>query len=592
MLAAALASPAAAAPLPRPGTPWIALETPALSVLSNASPEATHRLLAELESFRRALGVLLGEQTTASAVPTLVYLFRDGGDFATYDAERPECRGERCAAGWFLATRQVNLVAVDASVAEAARVALHEYVHFLVENTAPGLPLWLDEGLAEFYSTFEVTRRGAAVGRPIESHVRLLAQGRPPRLAELFTVGHEAPAGGGHERSALFYAEAWALTHYLLVGDERRAPAGAELVARLAAGESEESAFRATLGLELRDLERALAVYVRGPRFAYRILPYAATPEPGVPPARTVARAEALGRLGYLLAQFGDRALAAAEEHCAAALEAGPGEGWAQLGLAHVALTRGEGEAAVEWAAAAAGAAPAEPLAHELLGTAVLDGLRAREPADPAADAAAVELARASFARALEGAPGFAPALAGLGFSYYWEEDPIPGLPPARAAARLMPHREDLAFDYLALAARAGEVELAREAFGLLERQAARLPQERLATARRVLFEAELVRWQRAIRGPGDYEAALAELDALLARAPDEGVRGEWAAERRELARTVERNRLVALYNRALSLAGAGRHEEAAELLREVAASPLDALLAAEAGALLRRLEG
>jgi tetratricopeptide (TPR) repeat protein len=154
-----------------------------------------------------------------------------------------------------------------------------------------------------------------------------------------------------------------------------------------------------------------------------------------------------------------------------------------------------------------------------------------------------------------------------------------------------MPHREDLVFDYLSLAARAGAVERARAAYDLLARQASRLAPEHLADARRVLFDAELTRWQRGLQGPEDYGEALAHLDELLARAPDEATRQEWANERRELARTVERNRLVEVFNRAVALANGGRPDEARALLQEVVASPLDPLLAMAAQHLLHELE-
>lgn len=578
--------------LPRKGATWIAVDTPAFRVLSNAAEEPTRRLLTDLETFRSALATLLGEATTTAALPTLVYLFRNSEDFSRYDDDLRECRGTRCTAGWFLAARQANLVSIDASAEEAARVALHEYVHFLVENTSPGLPLWLNEGLAEFYSTFRATPRGAEVGRPIENHLRLLREQGLLPLAQLFAVDYNSPLYREHERAGVFYAQSWALTHRLLVGDEERGrEAGGELIARLAAGEAPEPVLAGVLGLGPAELQRSLAAYVRGRLFNYELLPRSAAPVPEDFELRPVARAEALGRLGYLLAQFVDRALAATEEHCAAALAETPSEGWALLGRAQAALTLGDRDAAETLAAAAASASPDEPLAHELLGHALLDRARSLRLSElpPGFDAA--RRARSSFERAVELAPGLAPALAGLGLSYYWDADPTPGLAPSRAAARRMPHREDLVFDYLSLASRAGDVEKAQEAYDLLVRQGSRLAQENLADARSALFQAKLTRWQQGIHGPEDYAAALTELDELLTRAPDAAARQEWADERRELARTVERNELVTLYNRAVALANGGHREEAAELLQRVAASSTDPLLAMEAGELLRRLQ-
>ena len=40
-------------------------------------------------------------------------------------------------------------------------VIFHEYTHLLVDQNVRRLPLWLHEGLAEFYSTFSGSERSA-----------------------------------------------------------------------------------------------------------------------------------------------------------------------------------------------------------------------------------------------------------------------------------------------------------------------------------------------------------------------------------------------------------------------------------------------
>ena len=59
---------------------------------------------------------------------------------------------------------------------EALRTIFHEYVHLVIDNVSEGMPLWLNEGLAEYDSTFQVEDSGrrALVGRAIPSHLQLL----------------------------------------------------------------------------------------------------------------------------------------------------------------------------------------------------------------------------------------------------------------------------------------------------------------------------------------------------------------------------------------------------------------------------------
>ena len=75
----------------------------------------------------------------------------------------------------------MNIVAfADGKRDEMLRTIFHEYVHLVIDNVSDGLPLWLNEGLAEYYSTFlvDAAGTGALVGRAIPAHLELLTHRR------------------------------------------------------------------------------------------------------------------------------------------------------------------------------------------------------------------------------------------------------------------------------------------------------------------------------------------------------------------------------------------------------------------------------
>lgn len=39
---------------------------------------------------------------------------------------------------------------------DTMRIVFHEYSHLITSNVAGSVPVWLNEGLAEFYSTFQL----------------------------------------------------------------------------------------------------------------------------------------------------------------------------------------------------------------------------------------------------------------------------------------------------------------------------------------------------------------------------------------------------------------------------------------------------
>jgi hypothetical protein len=95
----------------------------------------------------------------------------------------------------------------------------HECTHALLHASLPMVPLWLDEGLAEY---FEVAPDERAFDNPHLGSLRwAIALGRCPRLENLEGKGDLSEMGRAE------YRDAWAWVHFLLHGPE---PAREELV--------------------------------------------------------------------------------------------------------------------------------------------------------------------------------------------------------------------------------------------------------------------------------------------------------------------------------------------------------------------------
>jgi tetratricopeptide (TPR) repeat protein len=134
----------------------------------------------------------------------------------------------------------------------------------LLHGTAAGTPVWFDEGLAELYSTFETTADGRAViGAAPRGHVGLLRSQPPLPLETLVAVDHASPLYNEGDKASTFYAQSWALVHYLLLGSGGRdAPSVGAFVRRLAEGESLDRAAE-SLGTTPGRLAQDLDDYVR-----------------------------------------------------------------------------------------------------------------------------------------------------------------------------------------------------------------------------------------------------------------------------------------------------------------------------------------
>jgi hypothetical protein len=165
---------------------------------------ADHRLVRELTAERDDVSRTLG--LACSNEPIAVYLFRDAERYEEFlKCKFPNVPSRRA---FFLETdtRLAVYAHWNDRVAEDLR---HEVAHGYMHSVVPKMPLWLDEGLAEY---FEVPHGLQGLNRP---HVDLLSDmaqhehWRPnlPRLEKL------TEAAQMDQRD---YAESWAWVYFFL----------------------------------------------------------------------------------------------------------------------------------------------------------------------------------------------------------------------------------------------------------------------------------------------------------------------------------------------------------------------------------------
>ena len=206
----------------------------------------------------------------------------------------------------------------------------------MVNNNITNVPLWFNEGLAEYYRTFQITANGklATLGKVDADHVLLLRDHFIP-LADLVKVDHKSPLYNESARQSIFYAESWALVHYLLLGEQQKYVSHAGgFVAALADGASLEDACQRQLGLTGDQLQQLLSRYIRGDMFPMQSARF--TERIGKIddlPVTPVSEAEVHATLGDVLLNMGRTADARVELDRAVALDAGYAPAHTSLGM-------------------------------------------------------------------------------------------------------------------------------------------------------------------------------------------------------------------------------------------------------------------
>lgn len=392
-----------------PGT-WVSVRTQNFLVEGMVEEVELRRVAAQLEAYRAAFSRLLSGAHFDASVPTAVVVFPDDAAYAPF---KPRIGGHvaRGVAGYFQPGTDINYITLtrDEDLVLDPSTLLHEYTHLLVNNHFRAAPLWLKEGLAEFYSTAHLSPDGRRLmlGEAPEHRPRELRRRELLPLQMLLALDQASPTYADPEQRALFYAQSWALVHYLSEARGGRGGALARFTDLLADGAKIEDALRESFGLGVAELEAGLAAYVKRSRYKVGIEEFGRPLDfDAQTSARALSEAEVAARLGDLLLHT-DRE-EDAEAYLVRAVGLDPKLAPARVALGALRLRQNRASEAREHLRQAVESDPRNYLAHYLLADALnRDDAANFERITPKEFEERTEAVRAELRRALELAPRF-----------------------------------------------------------------------------------------------------------------------------------------------------------------------------------------
>lgn len=545
-------TPLRAIPFPAEDGTWIRIRTERFDIISSATADRTRELAADVETLASALvrsnerfapartratvfvfdrrkesqpyfDLLFGQE---NAKPTGVYVRYDGGGTMVVDGSR----------------RGGPLQRNDPGI----RTAMHELMHDLLRQSDSAPPLWLEEGLAEYFSNARVEGDRVTAGDPIREHAAAMARYAPMTLAQLFAVKAESrDATASH-----FYAQSWAAVNWLIGTDQQ---AFFRFLRDVERGTPVADALRTHFDKSTADMESA----IRWRNPVSRTVVLQGTRPATIAAAQTLDRATLLYELGRFLSHISG-AEKETQRHYEEALRIDPNH-------ARTLAAIGNLEAAV--AAAPNDAGVHLLYAETLLTTAIGPFAGIFEPAG--GDREKFRKARALAQKALtldltnvDAGEGTAHGV--IGTSYLVEHDLAPGIAELERARTLIPQRMDFALNLYAMYLQSGDREKAAALFTNVFEKAR--DQQTMFAARNALVVSETNR-ANALATTGKLDEAAVIIRQLASTMTDPHGRREMEQHAAKLEATSEVNRHIQQYNEAIALANKGKNRDAIKLL-------------------------
>jgi tetratricopeptide (TPR) repeat protein len=328
---------------PLPANPWIRLTTPDFELYTTAGEKAGREAMQHFEEVR---GFFLKASPirSTSDFPVRIFLFRSLEEYRPYGMNE-------ISSALFASDAMRDYILVSSPSPADFPLAIHEYLHLILRHSGLKLPVWLNEGWADLYSTMRPMGKETAVGDLLPNRMAELEREKWLDFDTLTRVDARSPIYNETARAGIFYAESWALTHMLYLSPEYQDNFG-KFVLALNGGKSFPEALQIAWGRTPAAVFADLRAYfvrkkIFGRAFATSLEKAGDQPVlSAVPdfdarlaladllvatgktdPARTEyerldkeqpGRPEVAGSMGYLALRLGDRATA--REHFAKAL--------------------------------------------------------------------------------------------------------------------------------------------------------------------------------------------------------------------------------------------------------------------------------
>lgn len=252
---------------------WIQVHSKNFNLIGNADEKDIRQAAIRLEEFRAALSEVLTQYNFNSPIPTNVIVFKSANDYKPYKPLKKNGENDDFVMGHFQAGKDVNyiLLSTEGDPARVYQIIFHEYTHFLLRNNLgeTNIPPWFNEGIATYYETLLIDdKRKITLGNVPDKLLTLLRKNSLIPFETFFNFDNLSLHEQDEEAVGLFYAQSWALIHFLVHSNNgSRKPQLDEFLKLVMSGKNPKTAFAEAFQTDYTTIENELKKYIERKSF-------------------------------------------------------------------------------------------------------------------------------------------------------------------------------------------------------------------------------------------------------------------------------------------------------------------------------------
>lgn len=203
---------------------WVEVRSPNFTVISNAGEKEARKVADQFEQIREVFQNAFPQVRVDLGKPVIIFAVKNEESMKSLLPAFWEAKGHMHPGGFYQPGEEKHFVVVRTNMEgpDPYEIVYHEYTHALMNINFRDLPLWLSEGIAEFFGNSAIYDNYVEIGKIAPYHLQVLQEHKLIPIPTLLQADRSSPYYNENDRASLFYAESWAIVHYLEMDPDAR----------------------------------------------------------------------------------------------------------------------------------------------------------------------------------------------------------------------------------------------------------------------------------------------------------------------------------------------------------------------------------